>query len=1235
MRVYSSTTLAQDIDSYVGPFGEITVGGDGKLRVHDNNTSGGRPIVGGVVQSPAAPENPDAYTLWYDEVSGRLYVWYDDAWVDASPNGGGSGNVITGGGVVQSENAPNDPTDSTLWFDLSVGRLYVWYDGVWVDAAPAANGGGTADLGKFVFGVDAPSATAVILTTNDAGGTDGYDIVLSPGGESYTSIRVPNTTNTLAGDPVRISNMYENGSVAIETNSGNFTFDSNGNLTFPQGTFLGYSDPGGFIIDGAVDKDIAIYTYSGADAHGWTFGTDGSLTFPSTGKIIADSQDGTYLVANSGVDGYAGITNINYSSWMWTSNDGSAYISASDGYNNNTWTFGRDGWLRFPEINSTGAAICPVDTGINLGTDTGDVSIWPGTSRWTFGEDGKLTLPNTAKLTAVSSDSVTISAPVKNWIAQYGDLTTRTHQDDGNSVAYDSEGNLIVCITDYTDIGYSVPTVVKYSPNGEVLWKVDLLDNTNGVIGSCESVAIDDNNNIYILTNTLEHYTYCSWVVKLSSAGAQLESLQFLPDSGGCDLFDMVLHPFLEDVFYLVGRKTTPRIGVVMKASFSVGIIWQTGFNIDEYTTSDRLVSIAIMNDDPPVLYVCGWARESAPNPSVYVPELIKINSSDGTIEWATALGAGDSFSRFAAAVAVGRAPGEGHLSVYAAISDWDTGGTIIAKYDGYSGALESQIAFDAPPDVRRTTPTSMIFDQDAYALYVVGSVNTQEYYPANWTWAAKFDTDLALQWANDFKHDDSNNQGIYQWNWSGHRAIAVRNGMVAFTGSQSARGTSTPSRAVTCQFSADGTAYDPVVSFDSFSYFTSGRTTSAISLSDSGIITPITVSPGYVDNFNNPSTGSITVSASTASNSTTPVPDAVWVFGSDGTLTVPGRITTPGGTVEHNADGTDLYIGAGPNYGCATTSGSTIIHGGHGDWGGGGPVQIQTGSDAGNPDITQFKYTWEFDSTGLLTFPDGDLTIGTIDNSSILQAADGHGLSLFTSGAEAGSALTWIDSLTEPTQIAALIVNNPLYTGSGDVGIVTGEALGPGSNPNIWNFGADGKLTLPAGGDIRDAVSNISMLKTQIGDRHATSSDIHQLTIAHDEGKLITIAGSGVGVFRLPQMTADMLGAEFEFYFDIDAGQVHIQSYYTGVRATTDVFRGSIYVGVDNATTGKLHNATATTSTACDLFLGQHHAKAGSYIKVKAIAFDTVGTWLFQGMCIGDTGQTPNSSDHPFQDYN
>ena len=285
-----------------------------------------------------------------------------------------------------------------------------------------------------------------------------------------------------------------------------------------------------------------------------------------------------------------------------------------------------------------------------------------------------------------------------------------------------------------------------------------------------------------------------------------------------------------------------------------------------------------------------------------------------------------------------------------------------------------------------------------------------------------------------------------------------------------------------------------------------------------------------------------------------------------------------------------------------------------------------------------RYANTW-VDTTIL---PSSDIDRLTSNGHELVLDTDGNlalpaiGGSIYAPNVSSGTGKTITVRAGTTTQMAQTGGSIVLQAGNGSVPTTGFDGnIQLKTSRGTWTFEQGGLLTLSAGSDIRDSQSNISVLKTRIGDRHPTSGDIHQLAIARDEGKLITIAGSGIGVFRLPQMTADMLGAEFEFYFDIDAGQIHIQSYYTGVRATTDVFRGSIYVGVDNATTGKLHKATATTSTACDLFLGQHHAKAGSYIKVKAIAFDTVGTWLFQGMCIGDTGQTPNGLDHPFQDYN
>jgi len=93
----------------------------------------------------------------------------------------------------------------------------------------------------------------------------------------------------------------------------------------------------------------------------WTFGTGGDLTFPSGGKVIADSQDGTYLQANPGSDGYAGLSSLTGNSWMWTANDGDAYISSSDGNTVKIWSFNTDGKLRLPAggdiVDSNGTTV--------------------------------------------------------------------------------------------------------------------------------------------------------------------------------------------------------------------------------------------------------------------------------------------------------------------------------------------------------------------------------------------------------------------------------------------------------------------------------------------------------------------------------------------------------------------------------------------------------------------------------------------------------------------------------------------------------------------------------------------------------------------------------------------------------------------------------------------------------------------------------------------------------------
>ena len=251
--------------------------------------------------------------------------------------------------------------------------------------------GGTADLGKFIFDSDGDSA--FITTTDDAGASpDRYDIVLVPSGEGYASIRVPNYTNTLAGDPVRISNMYENGSVAIETNSGNFTFDSNGNLTFPQGTVFGYTEGGDFAIDGAVDKYISIYTHGGADSYGWTFGTGGKLTLPGFVEFPDSSiQETAYRYSASDT-----APTMTTGALWFNTEEGKLYVNY-----NNVWTDANPteidpSAIRFNNLNQIelpdgGDIVDSLGNSVLGGTGSGD-SLVNGDSSFSVSSDGTLTL---------------------------------------------------------------------------------------------------------------------------------------------------------------------------------------------------------------------------------------------------------------------------------------------------------------------------------------------------------------------------------------------------------------------------------------------------------------------------------------------------------------------------------------------------------------------------------------------------------------------------------------------------------------------------------------------------------------------------------------------------------------------------------------------------------------------------------------------------------------------------
>ena len=132
-----------------------------------------------------------------------------------------------------------------------------------------------------------------------------------------------------AGNTIRLRSSGQGGATSIE-----YTSDVNNQTPY----------------DSKVEaRGQEIFIHAAGDTRVWGFDAYGTLTLPSSGQIIADSNDGTYLKANPGVDGYAGITSVNNNSWMWTANDGGAYISASNGSTVKTWSFNTDGSVGFPD----------------------------------------------------------------------------------------------------------------------------------------------------------------------------------------------------------------------------------------------------------------------------------------------------------------------------------------------------------------------------------------------------------------------------------------------------------------------------------------------------------------------------------------------------------------------------------------------------------------------------------------------------------------------------------------------------------------------------------------------------------------------------------------------------------------------------------------------------------------------------------------------------------------------
>jgi hypothetical protein len=144
-KVFTSRNNNLDQATYVGEAGRLFyaqttgTGHAPTLRYSDGSTPGGLPLSGGSLTfSGSLPtDNPVDGNLWWNTVDGRLYVYYESSWVDASPEA----NTAIPQAITSTTGTS---TATNLTVDLSGPTFVHWQ--------PSDNGNRTITLTGFTPG---------------------------------------------------------------------------------------------------------------------------------------------------------------------------------------------------------------------------------------------------------------------------------------------------------------------------------------------------------------------------------------------------------------------------------------------------------------------------------------------------------------------------------------------------------------------------------------------------------------------------------------------------------------------------------------------------------------------------------------------------------------------------------------------------------------------------------------------------------------------------------------------------------------------------------------------------------------------------------------------------------------------------------------------------------------------------------------------------------------------------
>jgi hypothetical protein len=508
---------------------------------------------------------------WLFKPNGNLQLPVGGDIVDSTGTsvlGGGSSSVTTG------DTAPVDPSLGDLWYDTNSGKIYIYYDNSWVDSNPSGPVFGIADFGEgFSLTATDKVVTNKLYSTNATQPTQHYrleldtnGVVILPdqsiingstlrgvpgtGGLNYTGITIgPNS-----GNPENTWMWVDASNAYISTDSGDnaytWTFGVDGITSFPSGAGFARGDNGQLKTNGgttAIDlRDASgrgFYTNNdgfslrGNGSNTWTFGTNGSLTLPGGSAIGYTPSVSTDITVNNkkwafDVNGTLTVPGnisaqvgnnlsiktksvtdiaIEFAGSGYPSLGGLFATTGGSGTGMTVQVYGPSGSLEAVSIGNPGLGYLDGDV-VNVVGGNGTVRVRITQGDWTFGTDGTLTVPGDI----VDSEGVSIyvDTPDNKWIV-----------DPSNTATYTADGSVhkpfktITAALAYIEVLIAAGQLTQFDPTANIVLSpqfIVLLSSTT------ENVTLT-RGHIYIVGDTPDAGHVPIWIqghVTITPGGA-------------------------------------------------------------------------------------------------------------------------------------------------------------------------------------------------------------------------------------------------------------------------------------------------------------------------------------------------------------------------------------------------------------------------------------------------------------------------------------------------------------------------------------------------------------------------------------------------------------------------------------------------------------------------------------------------------------------------------------------